>query len=383
MKRRIRAAVLGYYGRWNVGDDLMARDVAQALTDAGREVRIVAGNPYLYNVVNRPNVSVAARSLASLVQTLAWCDELIFAGGTIFHDSFTNAEFEAYHRHLKLYVLLFRVARWAGKPVRFLGIGLGPFRRESARDVTRSALSTASAIYVRDAASLEEATTLQPLAKPVLGPDLAFLGAAGLIERARARAPQHRLGLSVLDMTAFLPDAEATVFWAPLRDAIAKKLEADPALRLTIFAFWTAPARRSDRPVAERFSEGLPAEVRERTNICAYAGDPDVVIDAVADCKAIVATRFHAAVLAQALKRPYAVIAYHRKVSDFADVCGLSEDLRLPGDRVSDPTRVHAMVDALLGAEWAPAVDTSAMSAAARTAVALALGSKPILGGAT
>lgn len=373
MSRRVRAAVLGYYGRWNIGDDLMARYVAEALGAAGREVRLLSGDAYLGGFLTARGAAVARRSPVGFLRALVWCDELVFAGGTIFHDSFTEAEFVGYLRHLKLYAGLFRIARLTGKSVRLVGVGLGPLRRKAAQRAARSALGAAQTLYVRDASSLAEAQALGARANPVLGPDLVLLGAESLSECGRAHTPEHRLGFSMLDMTTFLPWHQAQAFWNPVREAVADTLTARPDLHLTLFAFWTAAKRPNDSVVAEQFRQTLPEAVRSRVKICAYDGNPDRMIDAMADCQAIMATRFHAAVLAQALGRPYAVITYNRKVSDFADAYGLPEELRLSGDKVARAQEVRAVLDALLQAEAAPPMDAACEAQKARKAVAQAL----------
>lgn len=373
MSRRVRAAVLGYYGRWNLGDDLMARDVAAELRASGREVRLLSGDAYLGRVLSEADVTVAPRSLMGLLRALAWCDELVFAGGTIFHDSFTDAEFADYRRHLQLYAALFHLTRLAGKRVRLVGVGLGPLRREAARRPARSALGSADTLYVRDAASLAEAKALGAPAKLILGPDLSLMRAENLVTIGQTRPPEQRLGLSLLDMSPFLPDQDSHVFWDTICEAVGETLTARPDLHLTLFAFWTAPDRPNDSAIAERFKQALPETVRNRVWVCAYEGEPDRVVDAMADCQAIVATRFHAAVLAQALGRPYAVIPYNRKVSDFADACGLPKALRLPGDRPASVDEAREVLNALLDSKSAPPMDASMEAGKARQAVAQAL----------
>lgn len=374
MTRRVKAAVLGYYGRYNLGDDLMARDVAKALNDAGREVRMLSGAPYLAGLVGGDQISVAQRGATGVIGALVWCDEFIFAGGTIFHDSFIDEEFPGYLRHLTLYAGLFHLARLLRKKVRLIGVGLGPLHRDRARQVTRQALGAVNTLYVRDAASAAEAEALGLKTRPLIGPDLAFLGAPHLRQYGQSTPAENRLGLSLLDMAPFMAASEAENFWEPVREAAAGRLDAEQDLTLTLFAFWTAPGRSGDTPVAERFRDGLPATVRARVDIAAYDGDPDALIARLARCRAVLATRFHAAVLAQALGRPYAVISYNRKVSDFADMHDIPDALRLPGDRVSEVSQARAVIDTLLAADATPAADANEAARDARAAVNAALG---------
>jgi len=373
--RPVRAAVIGYYGRWNLGDDLMARDFAVSLAGHGREARLLIGDAYLDKIVSGPGVTTAPRSGLALFRALIWCDELVFAGGTIFHDSYGDAEARRYIRHLWTYAALLHAARLLGKKVRLVGVGVGPLRRDTARQAAAVATGAAHTIYVRDQASRDEVAGLQSFDPDaiIVGPDLAWLGADHLSAAGRGRAPEARLGLSLLDMAQFLEPDVAETFWTPVRKAIARKLEADPDLHLTIFAFWTAPGRPGDHAIARRFVQNLPEAVRPRAEIFAYSGDPDALVDKLATCRAILATRFHAAVLAQALGRPYAVISYNRKVSDFADAQGLPKALRLPGDHPADLAAAKAVIDALLTTQSTPDVDSAEAARQARTAVRQAL----------
>lgn len=347
----------------------MARDVAAALSSAGRTVRMLSGDSYLAGIVSGAHVRIVPRNVTGVLRALIWCDELIFAGGTVFHDSFTDAEFHAYLRHLKLYAWLFRGARLAGKRVRLVGIGLGPLRRPAARAAARRALNAANTLYLRDQASMTEAEALNAGPAPVLGPDLSMLGAQMLGACGRAVPVENRLGVSILDMSSFLPVGASDVFWTPICEAVAARLEAEPDLKLTVFAFWTAPGRPGDHAVAERFIQALPERVRDQAHLCTYAGDLDAVVKELARCRAILATRFHAAVLARVLGRSFAVISYNRKVSDFANDQGLPAKLRLPGDRVSSAGEVCAVIDALLCANTELGVQTEQAAAEARRAV--------------
>lgn len=345
-----RTALLGYYGRFNFGDDLMVRDFAEYLSSKGRQVKVISGGGYLNEVLKIQNVSIVSRKFASLINTVIWCDEFIMAGGTIFHDSYRKDSSKWYAIHLWIYAILLQFARIMGKRVRMIGVGIGPLNGPISRMATKVALNAAHKVYVRDSASRCEVEKLlsQNHTKIILGPDLTYLSATALRIRAKSHSPDHKIAVSVIDMSQFLDEKIAEEFWKPIMQGISNLMEDDHKLRLSLFSFWTAEDRPNDSLLVSKLICELPESYKDRIKCIDYNGDPDTIIDEMIDCKYVLATRFHAAVVAQALGRPYGVVLYNRKVKDFANDNNVSKKLRIKADSISSPDEIRDTLSHLL-----------------------------------
>ncbi|WP_203290886.1 polysaccharide pyruvyl transferase family protein [Maricaulis parjimensis] len=351
MIRESKIALLGYYGRHNFGDDLMIRALCDQLRGPQQTLRVFSGAPYLARQLG-PDIQTVPRSLKQIIASLFWCKEFVMAGGTIFHDSYRADIRKAYVKHLWAYAGLLCLARLLGKRVRMVGVGIGPLQSRAAQRPTRLALRAAHRIHVRDQASADEVLRLAPDAagKLVVGSDLAFLAREGLRNAGSTVTPDNRLGLSVLDMAQFLDNAPAATFWDGLIEAVGAAMTSDPSLELALFCYWTAPGRPNDIEIAEGFAARLPEACRDRVKIIAYDGDVDRLVTETAACRGMIATRFHAAVIAWLIGRPTAIVSYNRKVTDFADQIGLPAELRLSGNMPIATEAAQTALEALLAA---------------------------------
>lgn len=144
-KESARAAILGYYGYGNLGDEISLGAIVSALRDAGTaDITVIGRRPY--SGILPEGVKLAdGRSPYSLIAAIAHCDTLIAGGGTLLQ----NATGE---KSLIYYTSLMRLAAAMGKEVRLYG-GVGPLIGKAARDRAAAALRSCSTVCVRDGGS--------------------------------------------------------------------------------------------------------------------------------------------------------------------------------------------------------------------------------------
>lgn len=127
--RRTKVFIMGFYGRLNFGDDVMARALSRhivSVTDA--DVAVAADGDYIADALSAPRIRVVPRKLTSILGELVHCDVLIQGGGTIFHDSYVGAARRRYCLNLAAWLVLFSLARLLGSRVLVLGAWIGPWR---------------------------------------------------------------------------------------------------------------------------------------------------------------------------------------------------------------------------------------------------------------
>ena len=106
-----------------------------------------------------------------------------------------------------------------------------------------------------------------------------------------------------------------------------------------------------DEKAVFRILENLSPKIREQTAVLNYRGDPAEILDAYARAERVIATRFHAMILALCYEKPVFSIAYSEKCSNYLDdlsfpnFCGISELARIAPaemlDRCGLPENLH------------------------------------------
>jgi colanic acid/amylovoran biosynthesis protein len=86
-----------------------------------------------------------------------------------------------------------------------------------------------------------------------------------------------------------------------------------------------------DEAAIARILEALSPEIREKTGTLCYRGDGAEILDAYAGADRVIATRFHAMILAMCFQKPFFAIAYSEKCRhyledlDFGGFCGIPQ----------------------------------------------------------
>lgn len=168
MGRRFKAALAGYYGFKNFGDELLLHASINALERAGikrDEMIILSNNPA--ETQKNFNVNAVSRwSFHDVKKALNSSENLIFGGGGIFQDSTSIKSCVWYWGLIKL-------ARLCGVNILALGQSIGPLKSSLGKFFAKDALQSLKALHVRDEPSLIYAKNFN-LANIFLGHDLAL-----------------------------------------------------------------------------------------------------------------------------------------------------------------------------------------------------------------
>jgi len=166
-RRRYRAALAGYYGFGNLGDELLLRASLETLArcGVGRDSVVVLSNAPEETARTYDAASVSRWSFRAVRRALSDSDTLLLGGGGLFQDSSSV-------RSCLWYWALVRLARLCGAKPWALGQSIGPLRSAAARWLTRDALGSCAALQLRDAPSAMWAKRLGLAAS--LGEDLAL-----------------------------------------------------------------------------------------------------------------------------------------------------------------------------------------------------------------
>lgn len=146
----MRLLLIGYYGRHNIGDDLMLMGLLDYL--AGRpEVSTITVLCHDGYYPQKPKTTYCTQtSLVSAVGLLrlASADAVIMGGGTCFAE-------QQDLRHLRGMYRMVRICRWFGRPFVFAGIGIGDLQSPNVISLAAKTLNSAHFLYFRDESSLQ------------------------------------------------------------------------------------------------------------------------------------------------------------------------------------------------------------------------------------
>ena len=332
--RSPRILVTGYFGRGNLGDDLM-RDAL-----AGHLARL-PGPPEVGYLPFPPLGPGLVRRLPAIARALRGADVLALAGGTHFHGAMGRRTDLVLAAHLALLL----AARLAGCRVVLYGVGVEvPSSRLSAMLVAAT-LRLPASIAVRDPASRAATRALGRVRRVHEGLDLVLTTAP--VDGA-APAPARGVGTvavalpGVASMEGVVPD---------LADRLARAARDGHVTRVLVLPLH-AGARSRDAALAaslERrlLATGVPVDV---------VVDRDRQLEVLATAGLVIAGRYHAAVPAFLAGTPLVMVPYQRKCEEVAGQLGIRSlagaagrrtdgSLDWPDDLFAAPGRYRALRD--------------------------------------
>jgi polysaccharide pyruvyl transferase WcaK-like protein len=324
----MRWFIFGHYGGHNTGDEAMLRGLTAFLRPWSKRIVVMtkAGvcPPYLAG----PAVHAVKAGLIGLLPAVLQSDAVVLGGGTHFHDDYQPRRYLRHFVYMARIVALTFVARTFRKPVFWIGMGIGPLNRVSARWLTRIGLSLCSGISVRDLASLREVQRLGSHPTLTRAFDLAAQMPAVFEESRNPRTPEtggpSTIGVSLTSVAATAYGAAE--FDEQLERSLAKclgeRLRADGRLRIRVFVI-RGGEREDDATISARFRDRFEPELLRRVELVPYLEDPEATFREVTRCDAFIATRYHAAILAYLAGCKLLLLAYHRKLSDLVSEIGL------------------------------------------------------------
>lgn len=328
--------VSAWVGAGNLGDELLFRRLQGRLRDAGADdLTVVSLDPpsteALHGVaaIHPRNLIAASRAIrrAALV--------VVGPGGLLQdHSSPFNLPYQL-HRAM--------LARPLGTPVLGMGLGADPMDRLGSGSLLRLGLGGATAVAVRDEpsrVSLERhrvtavATADLALATPSPAPRAGSTnaGSTSLVVSLRPWRGGGRLPVRWQRHELRSEQVEAT---ATALDEVARSLEL--AVRFVAFE------PQTDHPL----HEAIAARMTERAEC--VVPELDELVEVVADSRAVVATRYHAGIVALVAERPLALIGYAPKVRALAADFG--GDVPIVSDDLAGLTRLPQAIRAALAVD--------------------------------
>lgn len=215
-------------------------------------------------------------------------------------------------RSLLYYLTLIYLAHLLKKPAFLAGQGIGPLRSRFLKKLTARCLSHAEYIMVRDETSRNLLRELKIEAPVVLGEDLALAYPVG---KNRSSACARLLGVSLKGdgSTRFAKALAACL------DEICRRFKLK-TLFIPLFP-------KQDLRLAEALAEAMRGDA---IVIDTNALNPAEVIDLIASCRVLIASRLHALEFALMTNVPLAAISSDPKIDAFVCKLEFCTGLRVP-----------------------------------------------------
>ena len=314
-RRTRRAAIVGFAGFGNLGDEMILAGIERLLAPLSIEVSTLFGGPGLAETASFRNARRhnpwRRLPTPSAIRELRRVDLMVIGGGGLFNDHWPLL--------IPRYLLWILAARMAGASVVWIGVGVGPIRRRASRWLARLAAGLSETVLVRDRASADLLGGRSSRVKVIPDPAL-FL---------EAPAPGRRqpvLGLIVRE-PVHGREPETTL----LIELLARLATAGRGSGLEPRLLMMAPA--IDRAFAERVADRL-ARDEDRPPIERLGPSAADVWHQLGGLQASVSVRLHGVLLSAMAGLPCVPVAYDDKVAIAAQRLGL-------GDVVIDPGRAH------------------------------------------
>ena len=306
--RPIKAAISGYYGYGNLGDDAILLAIQQQMALSGRPIE-------LHVLSRRPEHTKRQYGLRAIqrfnpirvFKTLRECDVLISGGGSLLQDKTST-------RSLLYYLALIRLAKALGKPVFMYANGIGPITRESNRSKVRDCVALCDVVTLRDKDSLEELKSLGVTREDmIITGDPVFTLAppehsGDTLTGLGIEHPNGVIGISVRS----IPDmANFPREFARVCDRLIR--ERGKAIVFLIM----------QESIDEPISRAVQQLMTEPSYIRKTPGDLPSMLNLIRDMDAIIAMRLHTIIFAANVNVPVIGCNYDPKVASMLDILGL------------------------------------------------------------
>ena len=290
----MRIVVSGYYGYRNAGDEWVLAGMLRSFRALAPdlEVEVLSGDPARTERQHEVPAVPRMQPLA-VVAALRRADGLLSGGGSLLQDS-SSARPVAY------YTGVAQLAATLGRPYVIHAQGLGPIRRATNRVLAGRALRNATAVSLRDVASVALARELG-VDRPIeVVPDPAL---------ALKPTPIMRSGPAPI-VVAIRDWAAAPPFLEPLHAALAELSLEHPVIALPM-------QEPDDRGPSLAVIAGI-----EHASVVDATTGLDTRAGILAGAGLVIGMRLHALILAAAAGVPAVAVSYDPKVDAFAEIAG-------------------------------------------------------------
>jgi len=343
----MKALLLGYYGARNLGDDMMLHCILQWLAMQGMTVTVVSEDPpetgKRFSVPVVRNVALLGQwgwrdswfrgHALRLIAMIRSHDLLVVGGGDLIRD---DKGWRTFWYTIEKIV----VALMFGKRVCLLNIGIVAPVTVIGKMLLRFVLQRCAKIIVRDESSFQTCLQSGDGDSCVLQPDIvlslpAFLGEGYPPPVTAAPYILVCLRMEPNDFGTY-PYGEKEI--AALAAALDEASQNSGAK--VVFIPFQFDQNNDDNLIHNRIVQKMRRS--ESAVIEAWSSDLLRLSALFSGASCVVAMRLHAAVLAVAFRRPVVVLPYDRKVTEFADLVGISS--RVDSKRAADAGYIEELI---------------------------------------
>ncbi len=321
--------VLGHFGGHNTGDEAMLYGMLTNLNSNSDFVidLVSKGNESDY-YFNFP-FSIVKPGVKPILSSLVKSDLIILCGGTHFHDDYVFSRYLRHVRYLSRYLVIFGLARILGKKVALLANGLGPFKFDFTKFLTRMAIGLSNLITVRDKASYDEIQNIGMLSKKTF---LTF-DLAALLPLKETTINRNFIGVSLTPLHYYNDNGDDlnTIYFEQVAEGLEQALSKNSELSVKIFII-RGGERESDVAISKDLYFRLSGKFgMDRVFLSDFNFNPITTLNEIAECKGgFIASRYHSAMLGYISNLPLLFLAYHRKLEDLAFDVKLDPDSCIP-----------------------------------------------------
>lgn len=342
-----RWLVVGHYGGHNTGDDAMLTGLISGFSSTPGHEFVVATKTGEFSAdIPSEGARAIKASVPRVFVELIRSTGLLLGGGTHFHDDYAQHRYRRHMVYMLRLAFLTSIAKLLRKRTLWLGVGIGPLKRPTARWITRMGLKACDAITVRDASSANEVRRLVAGADVIKSFDLAALIPPASVQPER----EPVLGVSVLSVssTGWAEEDKCREVQTALAEALSSVLLTRPEIEVRVFGI-RGGDREDDGQVSRDLIAALRASGVDRVRWMPYNESPVRTLREFERCRWFIAMRYHAGVFGYLAGCQLLLLAYHRKVADLAMEIGVDEqalvDLRSNHGRDLLMSRVHLLVE--------------------------------------
>ncbi|MFM4797853.1 polysaccharide pyruvyl transferase family protein [Aeromonas caviae] len=320
---KFRIGIVGWYGAANIGDELILKIAGDWINSFGGEVVVFSVSPEMTNKLHGFE-SLDILDVEALNNIIPQLDLLIVGGGGLLqtHHSFTyKGLFESDAYDISSYLRPVALAIHYQCPVAMWAQGVGPLSTIESKRLIKDFFSAASAISVRDKASLSLledigiATPIEMGADPVWSLDLDCATIVNTYEKRRivivvrpwegSNEWQSNLVNSIKE---HLDPVQYEIIWLPFQSI-------------------EIPGRSaSDIPFINELMASVGESYSQSLVVTSCINE---VINALSSADGIIAMRLHAQILGVLLKKPSLFLEYDHKMWQQSEAIRYPSSLRL------------------------------------------------------
>ena len=316
-KTVIKAAVSGYYGFGNLGDDAILHAISGMVRQLPVQVDLTVLSNSPPDTRRQYGLNAVPRyAPLELYRTLKNSDILISGGGSLLQNKTST-------RSLLYYLAVIRLAQLLKKPVVIYANGIGPLLGKTTRRLVRKAIDRCALVTLRDHQSLQELRSLGVTREDIhVTGDPAFTLKPTREPRTMFRElgigdDAQVVGISVRNLpeNGHFPEQ-----FAGLCDRLCIQLG-----KTIVFLV-----------MQESHDEAISRQIMERMTSPAYLaktpGDPGAMLSLIRDMDAVISMRLHTIIFAAQMQVPVVGCVYDPKVSAFLQMlelpsCGTPQDM--------------------------------------------------------